>query len=90
MRGSSRPLFGGVGAGERARERKSTSIVHRRRRAGEVSTARTAIRNHCIECMGYQARDVATCSAPECHLWPYRMGPRVRPDGGVAPDASGG
>lgn len=59
-------------------------IVSRKRRPGELFTARTAIRNHCVECMGYAARDVSDCTDAGCHLWPYRMGPRARPNAGMA------
>lgn len=55
-------------------KRKSTRIVRRRRRPGEVVTRAAAIRNHCIECMGYVATEVKDCTAPACWLYPYRMG----------------
>ena len=41
---------------------------------GEIATRSVAIRNQCIECMGYAAHEVKECSAPECWLYPYRMG----------------
>jgi hypothetical protein len=33
-----------------------------------------AIKLHCIECMGFQAREVEHCTAPLCPLYPFRMG----------------
>ena len=35
---------------------------------------RSAIRVHCVMCMGWEAQHVAGCSAPSCPLYPYRMG----------------
>jgi hypothetical protein len=49
-------------------------ILKRRRRPGEIATARTAIRNHCLECCGYDPAEVRRCTAPQCWLWPYRLG----------------
>ena len=50
-------------------------VVKRRRQQGEiVRPASRAIRCFCLECMGYNAAEVARCTATECHLWPYRMG----------------
>ena len=49
-------------------------IVHRRRKDAEVATARVAIRNHCIECMGGEKTAVAGCTAPKCWLYPWRTG----------------
>ena len=34
----------------------------------------SAIRSHCIECMGGQVHEVARCTAPQCSLYPFRMG----------------
>ena len=41
---------------------------------GEVATRSVAIRNHCLECCGYNNAEVRRCSGPECWLYPYRMG----------------
>ncbi len=60
--------------------RRSSKIVHRGRLPHEVSTARVAMRNHCLECMGGQAEEVKLCTDPECHLWPYRLGSRNSPE----------
>jgi len=30
------------------------------------------IRAHCLECVGWQRREVARCTAVACPLWPYR------------------
>ncbi len=55
---------------------KSRKIVRRRRRRGELFTMQAAIRNHCLECMGWEngSKEVAECSDRQCHLWPYRFG----------------
>ena len=34
----------------------------------------SAIRSHCIECMGGQVHEVARCTSPQCSLYPFRMG----------------
>lgn len=52
----------------------STGVHRRRRRPGEMPTAATAIRNHCLECVGYDAAEVRRCTAPECWLYPWRFG----------------
>ena len=51
-----------------------TKIVTRRREPGEFPTARVAIRNHCLECVGYRHSEVAGCSGPKCWLFPWRFG----------------
>lgn len=33
-----------------------------------------AIRYQCIECMGFDIREVQLCQSPLCSLFPYRMG----------------
>jgi hypothetical protein len=33
-----------------------------------------AIRAHCLDCCGYQEKEVAHCTAVNCPAWPYRMG----------------
>lgn len=52
---------------------KITSPMRRRRKPGELPTLRIAVRNHCLECVGYQGPEVAKCTAPKCWLYPYRM-----------------
>ena len=37
-----------------------------------------AIRRHCVECCGDNAKEVRRCQCPDCKLWPYRFG--IRPD----------
>lgn len=44
------------------------------RRAYEGRSRRAAVHALCVECMGYDAREVPRCSAPDCPLWPYRPG----------------
>ena len=45
--------------------------IKRRREPGEVAFLRTAVRNHCLECMGWETNPMR-CTAPKCWLWPYR------------------
>jgi hypothetical protein len=52
---------------------KTTTIARRRRHPREVATPRTAMRNFCLECMGWDAAEVKCCTAPACWLWPYRL-----------------
>ncbi len=54
--------------------KKITKIHRRRRREGEIATPRTAIRNMCLECTGYDSAEVRRCGANECWLFPYRLG----------------
>ena len=49
-------------------------VRHRREPHTIIKPLSRAVRCHCLECVGYNAAEVARCSAPECHLWPYRMG----------------
>ena len=53
---------------------KVTHIKQRRRKLNEYPTARIAIRNFCIECMGYQVYDIGGCTDNQCWLYPWRMG----------------
>jgi hypothetical protein len=46
----------------------------RRRKRGEVMIARQSIRWFCVQCMGYQPSEVTVCTAPDCPLYPWRMG----------------
>ena len=57
------------------------SLKRRRRKAGEIPDARTAIQNFCRECMGWSGDDmpslkakVKDCTAYECWLHPWRLG----------------
>jgi hypothetical protein len=34
----------------------------------------SAIRSHCVECMGGQVHEIQRCTSPECSLFPFRMG----------------
>ena len=49
-------------------------LKSRRRNLGEICTRRDAIRNHCMECMGYQISEIKRCTAKECWLFPFRPG----------------
>ena len=42
----------------------------------KVLTPLKAIRERCIDCSGYQLKEVRLCTATHCPLWPYRMGKR--------------
>ena len=53
---------------------KINRVLKRRRREGEVPTARIAIRNQCLECVGYGHGEVEQCTDPECWLFPLRFG----------------
>ncbi len=33
---------------------------------------RAAVNSQCIECMGYQLKEVRLCVSPQCPLFPYR------------------
>lgn len=52
----------------------SRVVCRRRREPGECAGRSVAIRNHCIECMGYNATEVRECTSPKCWLYPWRMG----------------
>lgn len=59
---------------------RSSRVQKRARLPHEISTARTAIRNHCLECCGYESAEVVRCTAPACWLYPYRLGAHVAPE----------
>ena len=42
-----------------------------------IKNPTTAIRSHCVECMGGSVREVSKCTAPDCSLYPFRMGTNV-------------
>jgi hypothetical protein len=44
------------------------------RRAYGGKSLRAAVNAFCIECMGFDAAEVRTCTAPACPLWAYRPG----------------
>lgn len=37
-------------------------------------TRSQAIRANCLECMGFDKREIRFCPAESCPLWPFRMG----------------
>lgn len=43
---------------------------------------RMAIRLQCLECVGYERREIAACTTWSCALYPYRLGPSHPRDGG--------
>jgi len=56
------------------RFKRSSKVVRRRRRPEELATPLKAIRNHCLECCGYQSQEVELCTDPMCWMYPYRFG----------------
>lgn len=63
---------------EAVRARKLTQIPRKYQRlylrAWTGQSRKSAIRAHCLECMGYQSGEVPRCTAPGCALYPYREG----------------
>lgn len=49
-------------------------LKRRRRKKGEVASRKEAVRNFCLECMGYQIAEVRRCTATQCWLYPWRLG----------------
>ena len=49
--------------------KKAKSKVNR-----DTITRAKAIRLQCIECMGYQGKEVPHCTSDLCPLFPYRLG----------------
>lgn len=63
-------------------------IVRRRRKVGEIVKPPTrAIRVHCLECCGWNAAEVARCTATGCWLWTYRFGGGAKADAEAAAEA---
>jgi hypothetical protein len=78
-----------AGAARKGQDVKlSTRVRRRRRQPREFSTAATAIRNHCLECCGYDAAEVERCTCPACWLYPWRFkcSPRVAQHAGRVVD----
>jgi len=50
------------------------TILKRRRQRGELASPLKSIRNHCLECCGYNHAEVTRCTAPGCWLYPFRAG----------------
>lgn len=48
---------------------KSTYATAKRGRS-----RRAAIRAHCLMCVGWNSAEVRLCTAPDCPLYPYRLG----------------
>jgi len=42
------------------------------------ATILKAIRKKCLDCSGYNEKEVRECVIPDCSLYPYRMG--IDPD----------
>ena len=42
----------------------------------KLMTPIRTIREHCLDCCGYQRKEVKCCGATACACWPYRHGHR--------------
>jgi len=67
--------------------KKDYHTYKRRRKPGELPASRAAIRNHCLECMGWES-DPRTCPDTSCWLWLYRLGCSHRPEEALQEEAS--
>ena len=55
---------------------RRVKVKRRRREPGELAGRGHAIRNHCLECMGWESsKAVGECVSPACWLYPWRFGP---------------
>ncbi len=43
------------------------------RRAWSGNSRKAAVRAHCLECVGWSAKEVALCTAPACPLYEFRL-----------------
>jgi len=48
------------------------------RKEMNISSPLKAIRAMCLECVGYVTEEVKACTAPDCPLYPFRLGRSVR------------
>ena len=58
---------------------RSAKIAHTiRTKDGQMKTVKinplNAIKLHCIECMGFDYKEVTLCTAIHCPLYPFRKG----------------
>ena len=60
-------LYQGHPAGRDLREMTQDDL----RKAGHRLQA---LRTRCLDCCGYQEKEMALCSAVDCPFWPFRMG----------------
>jgi len=44
------------------------------RKAWRGTSRKSAIRAHCLECVGYSEEEVRLCTAPACPLFEFRLG----------------
>ena len=56
------------------RIKRFRKIVKERRKPGEIPVPLVAIRNHCLECVGYSENEVKYCTSRQCWLFPLRFG----------------
>ena len=40
----------------------------------KATSYKTAIRSHCVECMGGLVQSIRDCTSGDCSLYPFRMG----------------
>jgi len=57
-----------------ARIGRTTRVVKRQRKLGEVATPLKTMRNFCLECIGWDSAELRRCTAPKCWLYPWRFG----------------
>ncbi len=53
---------------------RRVGVLARPRAADECARPLTAMRNFCLQCMGWVATEIPGCTAPDCWLFPYRLG----------------
>lgn len=56
-----------------AKQVNAKGVKRRRRKPDEVASRSIAIRNFCLECMGYLSPEVEQCTDIGCWLYPYRL-----------------
>ena len=50
------------------------NVIRERREQGQIADKAHAIRNHCLECVGYNNEEVKLCTSVRCWLYPWRLG----------------
>ena len=67
--------------------RRPEDVAQYRREAWASRQFMKVVRAYCRECMGGHVHEVAKCTAPECSLFPLRMGGSIREGFDRAADA---
>ena len=67
-------LSGGYDKEVKKRSRMKTlqNVQRHPRQLGQLFSKKFAIRNHCLECTGYQEAETRQCTDAECPLYPFR------------------